>query len=197
MNTTTTTLLPRFRTLGGATVQMRPYRFTTRYLPDMGRPHIGDTQYEVDGFIWQCLGCGITSTEQLVYSDGYLPWESPLAREHANEHASECRSMPAPDDAADELEGRVEILRIASRLTDLPAAYQVNASFRVLLAWLTNATSPVDSEARREALRRWQANRNMSDRQVTAEEALSEVEPLYKLLTDPAETILTANETPA
>ncbi len=87
------TVLVQFLTLGGADVDLYEYRFETRYLP-IGRPYVGDVR-TVDGFRWQCRGCGEVGQPALFTTD-YLPKELPEARTHANSHASACRSKPRP-----------------------------------------------------------------------------------------------------
>lgn len=96
--TTPATPLMRFLTVGGATVEVHSYRFQTNYT-SRGRPYASDRLREVDGFVWQCLGCGTHSRDSFLYDDGYLPNEHAEARDHANAHACECRAMPKPETA--------------------------------------------------------------------------------------------------
>lgn len=89
-----------FLTLGGAEVELRSYRFKTSWDPVKGRPYALDHTYETSGYAWKCLGCDTASTDYPgTYDDGYLRSEKHLAREHANEHAHDCRAMPKPETA--------------------------------------------------------------------------------------------------
>ncbi|MGW9411997.1 hypothetical protein [Streptomyces diastaticus] len=88
------TVLVQFLTLGGADVDLYKHRFETRYLP-IGRPYVSDHVRTVDGFRWQCRGCGEVGQPALFTTD-YLPKELAEARTHANSHASACRSKPRP-----------------------------------------------------------------------------------------------------
>ncbi|MFE2412332.1 hypothetical protein ACFXDE_28690 [Kitasatospora sp. NPDC059408] len=87
-------VLARYLTVGGAQIDLTSVRFRTRFLPK-GRPYVGDTYHEVDGFTWKCNGCGTTGSVG-VYGDPYLPNERQDAHLDANAHANECRSMPKP-----------------------------------------------------------------------------------------------------
>lgn len=91
----------RFLNNSGATVEMLSIRFSTHYLPQ-GRPYVSDTARDVDGFAWQCLGCGATGATGAtgganhIRSDygRYLTNERDEARRDANAHAAQCRAMP-------------------------------------------------------------------------------------------------------
>jgi hypothetical protein len=88
-------VLMRFLTVGGATVELRSHRFTTQ-CTRQGRPCVSDHAREVDGFVWECLGCEANS-ERVRWDYGrYLPNERAEARDHANAHAEICRAMPKP-----------------------------------------------------------------------------------------------------
>jgi hypothetical protein len=91
-----TAVLTRFLTLGGATVELRSHRFTTTYTVQ-GRPFVSDHARTVDGYVWECLGCGADGKGILDWDGRYLPDERAQAREHANTHAGACRAMPAPN----------------------------------------------------------------------------------------------------
>ncbi|KIZ17356.1 hypothetical protein [Streptomyces natalensis] len=99
---TTPTAVMRFLTQGGATVEVRSHRFTTHYTWQ-GRPYVsGDSTREVDGFVWECLGCDADGRfdgsrgPSLDYGR-YLPNERDVARRDANSHAEKCRALPRPD----------------------------------------------------------------------------------------------------
>jgi len=66
------TLVARFATLCGATVDMR----------ELAQPNSAGYAH-----IWECRGCGET---------GPAPAPAGTARRNANEHAGQCRSMPLP-----------------------------------------------------------------------------------------------------
>ncbi|WP_438490721.1 hypothetical protein [Streptomyces sp. S186] len=88
----------RFLTAGGATVELRSHRFSTRYT-GQGRPYVSDEVRDVDGFVWKCLGCdadGRSDGPNPIRFDGgrYLPGERDEARRDANAHAQTCRAMP-------------------------------------------------------------------------------------------------------
>lgn len=91
-----TSILMRFLTLGGATVELRADHFTTRWHPLRGCPDIVVKPYEVDGFTWECLGCDTVDrgNGRGYGKRGYLPRDRKEARDDANEHADTCRSMP-------------------------------------------------------------------------------------------------------
>jgi hypothetical protein len=96
----TSNIAMQFLTQGGARVEIRNHRFSTRYLPT-GRPYVGDEAHDVDGFTWKCLGCdadGKTDGNRAVFWDygRYLPGERDDARRDANQHADKCRAMPKP-----------------------------------------------------------------------------------------------------
>ncbi|MFJ7269396.1 hypothetical protein ACIQV3_22590 [Streptomyces sp. NPDC099050] len=84
----------QFLTIGGAVVELRAHRFMTRY-SWKGRPYVGDTQYETDGFRWSCLGCDKQGGPNIFEHD-YLSTERDEARNDANDHAETCRAMPRP-----------------------------------------------------------------------------------------------------
>jgi hypothetical protein len=85
----------RFLTAGGATVELRTKRFSTRTHPAKGRPYVVDEPYQVDGYDWDCLGCGAGSRDRSFWDEqGYLPDQQSQARDDANDHASACRAMP-------------------------------------------------------------------------------------------------------
>ncbi len=94
-------VIARYLTVGGATVEMRSLRFTTRYTPQ-GRPYVSDKSREVDGSSWFCLGCGADGSTDAAatyirFDHGrYLPNERDDARRDANAHAEKCRAMPKP-----------------------------------------------------------------------------------------------------
>ncbi|MEU5222515.1 hypothetical protein AB0G55_07605 [Streptomyces toyocaensis] len=94
---TSSDVVMRFLTVGGATVELRSHTFRTRYLAK-GRPYIGDGLHTVEGFRWECLGCETTGRPSpgSPFDTDYLPNEREEARDHANQHASTCRAMPKP-----------------------------------------------------------------------------------------------------
>ena len=87
-------VLARYLTVGGAHVDLTSIRFRTRYLPQ-GRPYVGDSYREVNGFTWTCHGCGTTGSVG-SFGDPYLPNERQDAHLGANAHANGCRSMAKP-----------------------------------------------------------------------------------------------------
>jgi hypothetical protein len=88
-------ILMRFLTQGGAVVELRRHEFKTNYT-HKGRPYVGDEWYPVNGFRWECLGCGKVGGP--TFSEhNYLPDEGDEARDDANEHATSCRAMPKPE----------------------------------------------------------------------------------------------------
>ncbi|MCX4784648.1 hypothetical protein [Streptomyces sp. NBC_01264] len=92
--------LMRFLTVCRAVVEVHNYQFRTRYTYK-GRPYVGETAYQVDGFRWECGGCeahgGTHGSSGPRWDYGrYLPGERDLVRKDANGHAGECRAMPAP-----------------------------------------------------------------------------------------------------
>jgi hypothetical protein len=91
-------VVTRFLTHGGATVELRAKRFATRTHPVKGRPDVLDEPYQVDGYDWDCLGCGAGSQDRSYWDEqGYLPKEQREARDDANDHASVCRATPKPE----------------------------------------------------------------------------------------------------
>ncbi|MFD7922516.1 hypothetical protein ACFV3R_25230 [Streptomyces sp. NPDC059740] len=93
----TDTAVMRFLTLGGATVDVRATRFTTRWLRP-GPPYAARQPYETNGFQWECGGCGAYGREGDTYNDPNYR-EQREAREHANSHAEKCRALPRPTTA--------------------------------------------------------------------------------------------------
>ncbi|KMS81805.1 hypothetical protein ACH49_01350 [Streptomyces leeuwenhoekii] len=94
-------VIARYLTVGGATVDVRTHRFTTRYT-GQGRPYVGNEDYEVDGFTWACFGCdatGATDGRNYIRLDygRYLPTERGEVRQDAQEHAERCRALPRPE----------------------------------------------------------------------------------------------------
>jgi hypothetical protein len=87
----------QFATQGGAIVELRSKRFETRWHPWRGRPGVVDTPYEVDGFVWECLGCDAIGRDPGSYEGDYLPSEREVARDEANAHAEKCRALPKPE----------------------------------------------------------------------------------------------------
>lgn len=85
----------RYLTVGGATVELRDHRFRTQYTWK-GRPYVSDEWHEVDGFIWECQGCGTTGGTGFLGREPYLPNERQKANDDSNGHADACRSMPKP-----------------------------------------------------------------------------------------------------
>lgn len=84
----------RYLTVGGATVDLHRKRFTTTF-SHRGAPYAADKPYEVDGFNWRCLGCGVYGREGDSYHDpGYR--SLPEARDVAQGHAEKCRAIPRP-----------------------------------------------------------------------------------------------------
>jgi len=67
--------LARFRTIGGAVVELRPRRFATRWDTLRGRPYALDTARVVDGYRWHCGGCDASSLDNNDYDERYLPGE--------------------------------------------------------------------------------------------------------------------------
>jgi len=90
----TDAVIVRFLTVGGATVELRSHRFTTRWRPLKGRPDVIAQPYEVDGYAWKCLGCDAYGRDPHSYEGDYLQDERGKAREDANTHANGCRAMP-------------------------------------------------------------------------------------------------------
>jgi hypothetical protein len=88
-------VLMRFLTQGGAAIELRRHEFKTNYTYK-GRPYVGDDWYLVNGFKWTCLGCG-KSGGPTLFETKYLPSEGDEARDHANQHATDCRAMPRPN----------------------------------------------------------------------------------------------------
>lgn len=86
--------LMRFLTVGGATVELRTRKFTTKYT-HLGRPYVSDEVRVVDGYSWTCLGCR-TVGQPNIFDYDYLPNEERQARDDANKHAAACRAMPRP-----------------------------------------------------------------------------------------------------
>ena len=88
-------VLMRFLTQGGATVELHTHAYRTHY---NGLGHWTAELSDVTGSNWRCLGCdtrgrigfqGYGSSEY-----GYSETEADKARDEANKHAGECRSMP-------------------------------------------------------------------------------------------------------
>ncbi|MFE7954402.1 hypothetical protein [Streptomyces sp. NPDC057413] len=106
MSQPTTTATPegivaQFVNLGGATVELRTERFTTRYTAQ-GRPYVSEEPRTVNGYVWICRGCttGSASDAPLhirLDHGRYLPNEAAEARRDANTHASTCRALPQPE----------------------------------------------------------------------------------------------------
>lgn len=88
--------IARFLTLGGAVVRMYPTRFITRWAG--GPPFAAAKRYEINGFQWECDGCGAYGREGDTYKDPNYRTQSE-ARTEANEHADSCRAMPKPPTA--------------------------------------------------------------------------------------------------
>jgi hypothetical protein len=87
-------VLMRFLTIGGATVELRSHQFKTRYQWDSrSRVFPNYETRTVDGYRWQCLGCGKLGAADFNSTD-YLDHEHDRARDDANSHASACRAMP-------------------------------------------------------------------------------------------------------
>ncbi|MFF2077102.1 hypothetical protein ACFVXG_20360 [Kitasatospora sp. NPDC058162] len=85
----TDTVLARFTTLGGATVELQSLRFTTRYAH--GHRYPGTEEQTVDGIVWQCRGCGTRGTSN-VHGDPYQAHQRDKANQAANTHAASCRA---------------------------------------------------------------------------------------------------------
>lgn len=88
------TVLMRFRTRGGATIELHPARFTAKF-DYRGAPWAVREPYEVKGFNWRCLGCSAYGREDdTFHEDGFRQRRE--ARDDANGHANVCWSMPKP-----------------------------------------------------------------------------------------------------
>lgn len=93
--------LMRFRTLGGATVELHEAQFAAKF-SGKGAPFaLEGPSYAIDGYTWRCTGCTSYSREGDTYHESGFR-DLGEAREDANRHAAECRSMP-PGQAGDEL----------------------------------------------------------------------------------------------
>ncbi|MFD7661046.1 hypothetical protein [Streptomyces sp. NPDC059788] len=85
----------RFRTQGGAHVDVHTLRFAARF-DHRGAPYAANEPYEIDGFGWRCLGCLSVAREgDTYYERGYR--ERREARDRANEHAAGCHSVRRPE----------------------------------------------------------------------------------------------------
>lgn len=83
----------RFRTQGGATVDLYRHHWTERRYGTATRPA---QTLEWDGFNWTCQGCDLNGRGNDGWSGGYSGSYPSEARLTANEHASACWSMPKP-----------------------------------------------------------------------------------------------------
>ncbi|MDN3244133.1 hypothetical protein [Streptomyces sp. ZSW22] len=86
-------VLMRYLTVGGATVDLRKTRFTTRW--NGGPPFAATEAREIDGFQWTCTGCQSYGREGDTYNDPHFR-ELKEAREDAQAHAERCRALPRP-----------------------------------------------------------------------------------------------------
>lgn len=93
MSTDTTSVVARYLTVGGATVELRNHRFSTEYT-GRGRGYVGTQRHDVDGFTWTCQGCGTKGGTGFLREEPYLPTERRQANDDANSHAETCRAMP-------------------------------------------------------------------------------------------------------
>ncbi|MGJ6967884.1 hypothetical protein ACSDR0_38845 [Streptosporangium sp. G11] len=93
----------RFLNQGGATVDLYPVRFTTKW-NYRGAPYAATHGYEVNGYSWSCLGCGVHARQGDTYNDpGYRDLSE--ARQSAQGHAEICRGIPRPADPQPEAAG--------------------------------------------------------------------------------------------
>ncbi|MET9183458.1 hypothetical protein ABZX88_35385 [Kitasatospora aureofaciens] len=83
-------VVARFATLGGATVELQTLKFATRYAH--GSRHLGVEEQTVDGIVWDCRGCGTRGTA--VHGDPYQAHQRDQATRAANAHAAACRALP-------------------------------------------------------------------------------------------------------
>jgi hypothetical protein len=87
-------VLVSYLTVGGAVVNLHTQEFTFTPRPrDLSaatrlrdRLTNVDRSRQVDGYIWDCLGCGTT-----------VPVYSTDGKNAANAHASKCRAIPKPE----------------------------------------------------------------------------------------------------
>lgn len=86
-------VLIHFLTVGGATVEVYPTRFVTRWASCP--PFAAKEPYEIDGFQWRCGGCDAYGRQGETYLDRCFRNRAE-ARDDANDHAEKCRAMPRP-----------------------------------------------------------------------------------------------------
>lgn len=88
-------VLMRFRTQGGATVELYPHAWTETHYNIDNKPRM---QVSREGFEWRCLGCDATGAETNLRlgGAGYHERQPRDSRKEANQHASTCWSMPKP-----------------------------------------------------------------------------------------------------
>lgn len=80
------TVVMRFRTQGGATIDLYPITWTIR-------GHVAEDPIGYRGFQWICRGCDTAGRDhQLGW--GYSEAKPHNSRREANEHAIDCHAMP-------------------------------------------------------------------------------------------------------
>lgn len=86
---TSTDVIMRFLTQGGAAVDLRSHTWTELAVIREERVRVERT-----GFRWSCAGCDTTGPREYDSRTGYYESEPRESRDHANAHADACRAMP-------------------------------------------------------------------------------------------------------
>jgi hypothetical protein len=87
----------RFRTQGGATVELHRQDYRLRTRPDGVLLPNGETRVS-HGFNWRCCGCGAIGGggRYGLNERHYDEWRPEKSRNEANAHAEHCRALPRP-----------------------------------------------------------------------------------------------------
>lgn len=85
------TIVMRFRTQGGAPVELYAHSWTLRLYRTEGAPP--ELRPE-SGYNWRCTGCAHVGRDSI--DGGYAEPSPTQSKRDANTHAADCHAMPAP-----------------------------------------------------------------------------------------------------
>lgn len=83
-------VITRYANRAGAVVELHHQRFTTK--TDSRGYYHQETSFEVDGFNWRCMGCGVAGGLGVFKDDPYR--DLGKARAGAQGHADDCSALP-------------------------------------------------------------------------------------------------------
>ncbi|SEU46726.1 hypothetical protein [Nonomuraea wenchangensis] len=87
-------VITRYANRAGAVVELHHQRFTTK--TDYRGYYHDETSFELSGFNWRCLGCGVTGCSDIYKDRAYRDLDK--ARAGGQEHADACSALPPEEE---------------------------------------------------------------------------------------------------